>query len=910
APPSFSTTIYTDPFTGYYSIQLDNGYNYTFTVNAVTPGYVGQSRPVSVTGADQSQNFVLSPVVPDCTVPGYVPPELPPPDVAQNFDGVTPPAIPGGWANYSFSGGANWYTNAGTHFPSGYPAATPPNLAYFNSWSVFSGNALLYMTSPVDFSTASSPELVFSLFHDTGYSGSDDNVQVMYSTDGNTFYSIGPIYHRYNGSTGWQQIALPLTSLAGQSTIYLAFYGTSYYGNDVHIDSIEVYENFAVPCGTIAGGLVAGFVTDSNTTDPLVGAMVANDIGGSTHTVATPSDPNINDGYYSMFTPIPTGNQPPGQRTFTASMAKYGSESQVINVIPSTVNRLDFALGAGWLELSPAALSSRLYPGQEQHQELDVINHGNMAADFKLLTLPITTTWPHLSPVVPMSHPKTPSTGRAPHAPNGAVTSRPLQIMLDGVPAFGEDVNNGIYGTWADTTDPGNWTTISGESGTFFAGCFLMGDFSKEYVLDYNTNTLQTVDTTTGAATVIGPASPGGGESWTGMTSTVDGTLYASGTTCGSSTLYTVDPGTGTVTPVGPITNAPCMIDISANAAGEIYGVDIVNDNLVKVDPATGAGTIIGPTGINANYAQGLAFDQVTGTLWWASFNLDTFQGEMRVIDTTTGASTLVGVMPGGAEIDAFAIPTSAGASLPWLVLDPTEGTVDAGATFPVDAHFIADGAPHFGIFRATIKASSDTPYPTNDVPVCFTKAFLDMPVGAFADKFVHGLAGARISTGCGGGNFCPNDAMTRGVMARWIELARHGADYAAPPCTGIFSDVPCESTPNADYIEAFYNEGITAGCYYNPDTGERRYCPNDPVLRQQMAVFIDVAKGWPGQDPCEQIFDDAPCASAYTPFINTLYLNGVTAGCGNNNFCGTEPNTRAQMSVFIDVAWEIPTCQ
>jgi hypothetical protein len=184
------------------------------------------------------------------------------------------------------------------------------------------------------------------------------------------------------------------------------------------------------------------------------------------------------------------------------------------------------------------------------------------------------------------------------------------------------------------------------------------------------------------------------------------------------------------------------------------------------------------------------------------------------------------------------------------------------------------------------------------------------MPVGAFADKFVHGLAGARITTGCGGMNFCPSDAMTRGVMARWIELARHGADYAAPPCTGIFSDVPCESTPNADYIEAFYNEGITAGCYYNPDTGERRYCPNDPVLRQQMAVFIDVAKGWPAQDPCTQIFDDAPCNSAYTPFINTLYTQGVTAGCGNNNFCGTEPNTRAQMSVFVDVAWTIPVCQ
>jgi hypothetical protein len=149
---------------------------------------------------------------------------------------------------------------------------------------------------------------------------------------------------------------------------------------------------------------------------------------------------------------------------------------------------------------------------------------------------------------------------------------------------------------------------------------------------------------------------------------------------------------------------------------------------------------------------------------------------------------------------------------------------------------------------------------------------------------------------------------MTRGTMARWMEFARHGASYKVPPCVGIFVDVPCETTPNADYIEAFYNEGITAGCHANP----LMYCPNDPVSRAQMAVFI--MKSWQGPSyvppACTGIFNDVACPGGFAVnWIEDLYNHGITAGCGNGNFCPDLSTTRAEESVFIEKAWAIPMC-
>jgi hypothetical protein len=60
-------------------------------------------------------------------------------------------------------------------------------------------------------------------------------------------------------------------------------------------------------------------------------------------------------------------------------------------------------------------------------------------------------------------------------------------------------------------------------------------------------------------------------------------------------------------------------------------------------------------------------------------------------------------------------------------------------------------------------------------------------------------------------------------------------------PGTSDFGDVPT-SSPQFQFVEALYHAGITAGC------GGGNYCPDNPVTRGQMAVFLAKALGlyWP----------------------------------------------------------------
>jgi len=59
-------------------------------------------------------------------------------------------------------------------------------------------------------------------------------------------------------------------------------------------------------------------------------------------------------------------------------------------------------------------------------------------------------------------------------------------------------------------------------------------------------------------------------------------------------------------------------------------------------------------------------------------------------------------------------------------------------------------------------------------------------------------------------------------------------------PGAATFADVPI-SHPLFQFIEALAASGITAGCTAPPNPN---YCPNDPVTRAQMAVFLSRALG------------------------------------------------------------------
>ncbi len=168
---------------------------------------------------------------------------------------------------------------------------------------------------------------------------------------------------------------------------------------------------------------------------------------------------------------------------------------------------------------------------------------------------------------------------------------------------------------------------------------------------------------------------------------------------------------------------------------------------------------------------------------------------------------------------------------------------------------------------------------------------------------FVESLFHSGVTGGCGVGIYCPNAPVTRAQMAAFLLKAEHGPSYVPPACTpGVFTDVACPSL-FADWIEQLYNEGITAGC------APSLYCPDDPVTRAQMSVFLLKTEHGSGYTPppCTPLFNDVPCPSLYAAWIEQLYNEGITGGCGGGNYCPDNSSTRGQMAVFLDKIMGLP---
>jgi hypothetical protein len=98
--------------------------------------------------------------------------------------------------------------------------------------------------------------------------------------------------------------------------------------------------------------------------------------------------------------------------------------------------------------------------------------------------------------------------------------------------------------------------------------------------------------------------------------------------------------------------------------------------------------------------------------------------------------------------------------------------------------------------------------------------------------------------------------------------------------------------------VEALATSGVTNGC------GEGNYCPEQPTTRAQMAVLLMRAeKGDSYMPPASSgIFSDVPSNYWAVDWIEALYAEGITVGCGVEplRFCPDDTVTRAEMAVFL----------
>ena len=123
--------------------------------------------------------------------------------------------------------------------------------------------------------------------------------------------------------------------------------------------------------------------------------------------------------------------------------------------------------------------------------------------------------------------------------------------------------------------------------------------------------------------------------------------------------------------------------------------------------------------------------------------------------------------------------------------------------------------------------------------PACVPpNVFADVPETSPFCRWIEELANRGVVAGCGGGNYCPTDPVTREQMAIFV-LRTLDPTLNPPACVppNLFADVP-ETSPFCRWIEELANRGVVTGC------GGGNYCPTANVSREQMGVFLAVTFG------------------------------------------------------------------
>jgi ELWxxDGT repeat protein len=178
---------------------------------------------------------------------------------------------------------------------------------------------------------------------------------------------------------------------------------------------------------------------------------------------------------------------------------------------------------------------------------------------------------------------------------------------------------------------------------------------------------------------------------------------------------------------------------------------------------------------------------------------------------------------------------------------------------------------------------------------------FADVPSNFFAWQFVEALAASGVTGGCGDGQFCPDDLVNRAQMAVFILSARDGVP--PPPATGTrFDDVP-PGYWAGPWIEELAREGVVSGCSATPP----RYCPEKNLTRAEMAVLLTLARHEDPPPATGTRFADVPADYWAARFIEQIAADGITGGCGGGNYCPDQPITRGEMAVFLATAFHLP---
>lgn len=278
----------------------------------------------------------------------------------------------------------------------------------------------------------------------------------------------------------------------------------------------------------------------------------------------------------------------------------------------------------------------------------------------------------------------------------------------------------------------------------------------------------------------------------------------------------------------------------------------------------------------------------------WESVNRDPNAVDDRV-DGKRGRSVVVDVLGNDSE------PDGEGFALNDITRMPEEGSVtindDGTLTYAHSGVGLSPGIgyPYPDVFEYEIQ-DERLGTARAEVSVWLFPSFDDVPDSNVFIANIEWLAMSGITMGCNPPDntmFCPGDPVTRGQMAAFLVRARGYSDGVG---ADLFNDD--DGSVFETDIDKLGTEGVTKGC--NPPVNDR-YCPGQLVTRGQMAAFLVRAYSLSDIGLSNLFVDDND--SVFEADIDKLGANGVSLGCNppeNDRFCPDEPVTREQMAAFL----------
>ena len=146
-------------------------------------------------------------------------------------------------------GHGNWIINEYTMHPYNHPPYDGGMLIYFDSFTAYPTYYARLETPPLDFSTFTTANLSFWMFHDDEFPDMNDVLIIQYRIGEGDWVSLDTmtrVLEPYN--LEWVQHQTDLTdAVCGNNEVTIAFWGISAYGNDINIDLIEATGSSTAP---------------------------------------------------------------------------------------------------------------------------------------------------------------------------------------------------------------------------------------------------------------------------------------------------------------------------------------------------------------------------------------------------------------------------------------------------------------------------------------------------------------------------------------------------------------------------------------------------------------------------------------------------------------------------------------